>query len=359
MALRPKGYIEDLPAYPLGKDYSDEDIRLSGNENPLGPPAKALERIKSVLYRVHRYPDGLRAELTEKLACWLGVAPENLVLGNGSNEIIDLVAKVFLGEGEEVLVPEPGYAYYRIAARSRGAKVKGIPLKGFRVDLDSFAAQLGPKTRVVFLDNPNNPTGTVFGRSKLRTFMEEIPQGCVVVIDCAYAEFVQDPEYPSLREMLEAGWPIVVLRTFSKFFGLAGLRVGYGVAMREIADVLNRVRQPFNISTLSLAGAIGALEDEDHQRRTLEVIHEGREILRRGWERMGLFFVPSEANFFLVRVGPRKSELLSLLKEHRIVVRDMAGYGLPEYIRVSVGLPEENRRLLELMELWRKGSSSP
>lgn len=355
--LKPREYIRDLPPYPLGKDYSDEDIRLSGNENPLGPPPRALERIQGVLYRINRYPDGLRGELTERLAQWLGVSPANLVLGNGSNEVVDLVVKAFLGEGEEVLIPDPGYAYYRIAARSRGATVKAVPLREFKVDLEAFAREVGPRTRLIFLDNPNNPTGTVFGKGDLKGFLARIPEDCIVVLDGAYAEFVQDPDYPSPKEVLQEERAVVVLRTFSKFFGLAGLRIGYGIAREEIADVLNRVRQPFNLSVLSLAGALGALEDRAYQEETLRVIGEGRSFLEEAFKDLGLPYIPSQANFLLVRVGPRKAELLSLLRRHRIVVRDMAGYGLPDFVRITVGLPEENRRLVEVVRRWLRGSS--
>ena len=343
-------YILDIPPYPLGKPWQGDEVRLSANENPLGPPPRALEEIKRCLGRIHRYPDGAIGELKGALAQHLGLREGNIVLGNGSNEVIEMVVKVFLREGDEAIIPTPSFAYYRIAVRARGGRVVEVPLRDFRVDLEAIARAVTERTRLVFIDNPNNPTGTIFTKGEFETFLGRIPEGVVTVVDEAYGEFVSSPEYPTFRDHLRQGRTIVALRTFSKFYGLAGLRVGYGVAREEIIEVLDRVHQPFNVSILGVAGCLGALRDEDFQRRTRQVIEEGRRFLTEGFKRLGVEFVPSEANFLLVKVGRRKERLVRLLKGARVVVRDMKGYGLPEYVRVTVGLPEENRQLLEVFE---------
>jgi histidinol-phosphate aminotransferase len=345
-------YIMDLPSYPLGKDYREDEIRLSANENPLGPSPLALKRIEETLCKVHRYPDGLRNKLLKALAEWLKVEERNLVLGNGSNEIVDMVIKAFLREGDEVLVPSPGYAYYRISARARGGIVKEVPLDFPKINLFRVASLINEKTKIIFLDNPNNPTGTIFTQREFLDFLKNIREEVVIVLDCAYAEFVEEVDYLNPRKLLEIDRSLIILRTFSKFFGLAGLRIGYGIARKELVEVLERVRQPFNVSLLSLAGALGALEDLDFQKRTRELVLEGRRFLEEGLKELGLEYVPSQANFLLVRVGEKKGDLLKILEEDRIVVRDMSGYGLPEYIRVTIGKPEENRRLLDSFKRW-------
>ncbi len=348
-------YIEELPSYPLGRDYGEGQVRLSANENPLGPPPGAVERIRGVLGRIHRYPDGLKGELLRRLSQWLGVRRGNLLLGNGSNEIVDMAVRAFLREGDEVLVPRPGYAYYRISARSRGADVKEVPLKDLRVDLSEVAQAIGPRTKMIFLDNPNNPTGTIFTKGNFEEFIRGVRDDVLIVIDCAYAEFVTSEDYPQLGWLLSLDRPILVLRTFSKFFGLAGLRIGYGVAREELVRVLDRVHQPFNISILALAAALGALEDLDFQRETRRVILEGKRVLEEGFREVGIDYVRSEANFFLVKVGRGKERLMELLEGEGIIVRDMRGYGLPEYIRVSIGRAEENRRFIEVLRQWARG----
>ncbi len=347
-------YILDLPPYPLGKDYREDEIRLSANENPLGPSLLALERIKEALTRVHRYPDGLRNKLIKALAEWLKVEEGHLVLGNGSNEIVDMVVKAFLREGDEVLVPSPGYAYYRISAKARGGKIKEVPLDFPKIDLSRVVSSINEKTKIVFLDNPNNPTGTIFTHNEFLEFLQKVREDVVIVLDCAYAEFVEEKDYLNPGALLEIDRPILILRTFSKFFGLAGLRIGYGIARKELVGILERVRQPFNVSILSLAGAIGALEDLEFQKRTRELILEGRRFLEEGLKELGIEYIPSQANFILVRVGEKKGDLLKILEGERIVVRDMSGYSLPEYIRVTVGKPEENWRLLETFKKWVK-----
>lgn len=350
-------YIRDIPPYPLGRDYEERQIRLSANENPLGPPPKAIKRIHEALQSIHRYPNGWRQKLLETLARKLGIAMENLVLGNGSNEVVEMVVKAFLREGDEVLVSRPSYAYYGIAARMRGAVVREVPLKDFKVNLKRIAEAVTDATRVIFLDNPNNPTGTVFLWEEFFEFVQDLPQDLVVVMDQAYAEFVKEKRYPSVQNVLELNRPVLLLRTFSKFYGLAGLRIGYGIGQRELVEVLNRCRQPFNVSSLAMAGALGALEDEEFQQSTKRLIDEGKRMLEEGFQSLGIDYIPSEANFYLIKVKEGKENLLKLLEVNKIVLRDMRGYGLEGFFRVTVGTPEENRRLLEVLTEWKKGLS--
>lgn len=353
-------HIRSLPPYPKGRPWrrGEEVVRLSSNENPLGPPPMAVAAIQGVLQEVNRYPDGAAEELLNELARHLGVGVENLVLGNGSDEVIEMAVKIFVREGDEVIIPAPSFAYYRIASASEGARPVEVPLKDYRIDLHEVICRLTPRTKLIFLNNPNNPTGTIFTRREFRSFLEDLPEGVLLVIDEAYGEYVTSPEYPDYRDYLALERPILVLRTFSKFYGLAGLRVGYGIAKEEIISALEKVHQPFNVNLLGAVGALGALRDEEYQRRSSLVNEEGKRYLSEGLRRLGVSFVPSEANFLLVRIGEGVGELLERLGEARVVVRDMKGYGLEGHLRVSIGLPDENRRFLEVLERW-KTSSSP
>lgn len=355
--LRLPDFIKDIPSYPLGRDYDEGQVRLSANENPLGPPPKAIQRISEALQSIHRYPDGWKKRLLEVLASKFRIRTENLVLGNGSNEVVEMVVKAFLREGDEVVVPRPSYAYYKIAARMKGAVVKEVPLVNFKVNLKKMEEAVTDSTKAVFLDNPNNPTGTVFLWEDFLEFVKSLPQDVVVVMDQAYAEFVKEPRYPSVENVLSLDHPVVLLRTFSKFYGLAGLRIGYGIGPREVIEVLNRCRQPFNVSSLAMAGALGALEDEEFQQNTKRLIEEGRRTLEEGFQRLGIEYIPSEANFYLIKVKGNKERLLELLESNRIALRDMKGYGLDGFFRVTVGTCEENKRLLEVLAQWSGASS--
>lgn len=350
-------HIKDIPPYPLGRDYDQRQVRLSANENPLGPPPKAIQRINEALMSIHRYPDGWRQRLLEALARKFAISMENLVLGNGSNEVVEMVVKAFLREGDEVVIPKPSYAYYKIAAHIRGAEVKEVPLTDFKINLRKIAEAVTDSTKVVFLDNPNNPTGTVFLWEDFLEFVQCLPQDVLVVMDQAYAEFVNEPRYPSVEKVLGLNRPVVLLRTFSKFYGLAGLRIGYGIGPREVIEVLNKCRQPFNISSLAMAGALGALEDEEFQQKTKKLVEEGKKTLEEGFQVLGIEYIPSEANFYLIRIKERKEHFLELLEVNRVVLRDMKGYGLEGFFRVTVGTAEENRRFLEVLAKWSGVSS--
>jgi histidinol-phosphate aminotransferase len=351
-------YILTLPPYPKGREWHEEEdlIHLSANENPLGPPQKAVAALAKALKQIHRYPDGTATGLKEKLAQRWDFSPANIIIGNGSNEIFELAARTFLQRGDEVLLPAPTFAYYRIVAQAQGAHCIFIPLKDFKVDLSGVAQKVRSRTKLVFLSNPNNPTGTIFTCSELEAFLASLPAQMVVVVDEAYGEYTTTADYPRPREYQRGNNWIITTKTFSKFYGLAGLRIGYGIASAELVGQMEKVRQPFSVNLLAQMAARAALEDEEHAKKTTTLNEEGKRYLYAELARLGLGFVPSEANFILVHCGPRASQVPEELLQQGIVVRGMAGYGLEEYIRVTIGLPEENKRFIKALELWRKGS---
>jgi histidinol-phosphate aminotransferase len=351
-------YILALPPYPKGREWHGEEdlIRLSANENPLGPPQKAVAAMAKALKTIHRYPDGTATGLREKLAQRWDLSPDHIVIGNGSNEIFELAARTFLQQGDEVLLPAPTFAYYRIVSQAQGAHCVPVPLSDFKIDLSEVAKKVCPKTKLIFLSNPNNPTGTIFTRSEFEVFMDHLPAQVIVVVDEAYGEYVTAADYPRAQEYQRGkGW-IITTKTFSKFYGLAGLRIGYGIAGAELIEQLVKVRQPFSVNLLAQMAAEAALADEEHAEKTASLNETGKRYLYAELSRLGLTFVPSEANFILVHCGPRAPQVLEGLLQQGIVVRGMAGYGLEEYIRVSIGLPEESKRFIKALELWRKGS---
>jgi histidinol-phosphate aminotransferase len=351
-------YILTLPPYPKGRDWRGEEdlIRLSANENPLGPSPKALDAITSVLKDINRYPDGAGRGLKEKLARRSKLSSDHIILGNGSNEIFELAARTVLQVGEEVLLPEPTFAYYRIAAQAQGARCITVPLRDFKIDISEMADKVTSKTRLIFLCNPNNPTGTIFTRSELDDFLAQLPSQVLVVVDEAYGEYVTAPDYPRFQEYLQGERWIIATKTFSKFYGLAGLRLGYGIAKPELIAYMERARQPFSVNLLAQMAAEAALDDEEHRAKTARTNETGKQYLYEELTRLGVSFVPSEANFILVRCGTQTSQVMERLMQEGIVVRGMTGYGLKEYIRVTIGLPEENKSVIEVLEQWRKSS---
>jgi histidinol-phosphate aminotransferase len=351
-------YILTLPPYPKGREWRGEEdlVRLSANENPLGPSPKALDAITSVLKDINRYPDGAGRGLKEKLARRLKLSSDHIILGNGSNEIFELAARTVLQGGKEVVLPEPTFAYYRIAAQAQGARCIAVPLRDFKIDLSRVADKVTAKTRLIFLCNPNNPTGTIFTRSEFDDFLAQLPSQVLVVVDEAYGEYVTAPDYPRFQKYLQGkGW-IIVTKTFSKFYGLAGLRLGYGIARPELIAYMERARQPFSVNLLAQMAAEAALEDEKHRAETARTNETGKQYLYEELTRLGFSFVPSEANFILIHCGTQTLQVMEGLMQKGIVVRGMAGYGLKEYIRVTIGLPEENKGVIEILEQWKKSS---
>jgi len=351
-------YILTLPPYPKGREWHEEEdlVRLSANENPLGPSPQAVAAVTKALRSIHRYPDGTAGGLKEKLAQQLDLVPDNIIIGNGSNEIFELAVRIFVQRGEEVLLPEPTFAYYRIAAQALGARCITIPLRDFKIDLSGVAKEVGEKTRLIFLSNPNNPTGTIFARSEFDDFLASLPSQVVVVVDEAYGEYVTAADYPRPQEYQRGDGLLITTKTFSKFYGLAGLRIGYGIAGVELIEQMEKVRQPFSVNLLAQKAAQAALGDEGHRKETARINEQGKRYLYEELTRLGLSFVPSEANFILVHCGPPAPQVMEGLMHEGIVVRGMAGYGLEEYIRVTIGLPEENKRFIKALERWKEGS---
>ncbi len=346
-------WLRELVAYEPGKPVEDvarelgllpsQIIKLASNENPLGPSPKALAAMRETLERAHFYPDGGGYYLREAIAQKFGMQRENVILGCGSNEIIEFVGHAFLKPGDEIITARHAFAVYKLMATLFGAKTIEVPDPGYAHDLDAMLAAITPHTREIFITNPNNPTGTIVSQAEIDRFMDRVPPHVVVVFDEAYYEFLDTP--PDSLKYVREGRNVVVLRTFSKIQGLANLRIGYGFAHKDLVSVLQKTRQPFNVNGIAQAGALAGLADEEHQKTTKEITDAGRAYLQAEFAALGLQFVPSFANFVLVHVGNGKEVFRDLLKTG-IIVRDMTSYELPEWIRVSVGLPEQNERFI-------------
>jgi len=354
MKLHIPDHIQSLTPYPPGKPIEELErelgitgsIKMASNENSLGPSPKAVEAIKQNLSKLHRYPDGSCYYLAEALSKKLGVSAQQLVFGNGSDEIIVLLAAAFVQPGDEVITSHPSFLVYPKATQAQNGINRVVPLKDMRHDLDAIAGLVTEKTRLIFLDNPNNPTGTIFTREEFDAFLNKIPENVIVVLDEAYVDFVRQKKAVKAFDYLGSKTPVVSLRTFSKAYGLAGLRVGYGVMPAEIADCLHRVRGPFNVNSLAQVAAIAAIDDDEHYRKTLEMTWAGIDFLNRGFSRLGLGPKPTETNFFLVDVKRNGKEFYQALLRKGVIIRAMTAYGYPEYIRVTAGTRAENERLL-------------
>lgn len=356
MMFKPPEYILSVTPYSPGKPIEELErelgiegsIKLASNENPLGPSPRAVEAIRQGLGRLHRYPDGSGYYLVEKLAGFLGVDRSQIVLGNGSDDIIGMLTKAMLYPGDTVVMTDPSFSMYEITTRITGAQPVTVPLNGLAIDLDAMLAAVTPKTRMVFLTNPNNPTGTVLASSAFVTFMKKLPADIIVVVDEAYIEFVRDPSCLNGLEMLGDD-RVVVLRTFSKAYGLAGLRVGYGVMHPDLASLLNRIRQPFNVNSLAQAAAVAALDDAAFLEQTRQTVHAGLDHFLAALEERNIACFPSQANFFLVDLQQEADPVFDALLKQGVIVRSMRSYGFPNFIRITVGTREENIRCLNAL----------
>jgi histidinol-phosphate aminotransferase len=355
--------IRDLRAYDPGHDLvalrrraSGGLVELGSNENPHGPSPAALAALRAAIPRAHVYPDPLGGDLKRALAARHGVATDNIVLGNGSHELLMQFAQVFTGPGSEVLCSQYGFAVYALAAQAAGAELRIAPAlprthaQARGHDLAAIAAAVAPATRLVYLANPNNPTGTWFGGEAIATLLDGLRDDVLVVVDEAYAEFADAPDYASALPLLARHPNLVVTRTFSKAYALAGLRVGYALAHPGLVAVMERVRESFNVNSLGLAAAEAALADDAYLQSTLARNAAQRTALAAALSRRGCFVHPSQTNFLLVEFGPRTSAIEAALLAAGVVVRPMAGYGLPECLRITVGSADENRRLLDALE---------
>jgi histidinol-phosphate aminotransferase len=345
-----KAYVPGKPIEELEREYGiSNSIKLASNENPLGPSPKALAAMEGALRNLHRYPDGYSYRLREALGRKLQVSGEEIVFGNGSNEIIELLVRTFIREGDEVVIPVPSFLMYEILVQAAGARPVAVPLKDYVIDLEKMAQSVTPKTRMVVVNNPNNPTGTIVSKETFEGFLNALPPEVIVLLDEAYIEFVRDESCPRGTDYLSFPNGVVTLRTFSKAYGLAGLRIGYGVMNAEMAGYMNRVRQPFNANMLAQIGALAALEDDDFVNRTVRMVHEELDLLYGEVSQLGLRFFRTQTNFFLIDVQRDAQEVFQMLLRKGVIVRAMTSYGYPNFIRVSVGLPAENRRFVKAL----------
>jgi histidinol-phosphate aminotransferase len=345
--------LRDLAVYEPGKPIEEtarefgidptEIVKLASNENPLGASPKAIQAMRAAMENAHLYPDGSGFHLCNAIAAKLGLQPENVILGNGSNEIIEFLGHAFLNPGDDVITCQYAFIIYKLLATAFGVHAIETPSPDYQQNLDATLEAITPKTRLIFIPNPNNPTGTLIFQSAIDDFMSQVPDSILVIFDEAYFEFLDDP--PETLRYVREHRNVVVLRTFSKIHGLAGLRIGYAVAPSEIIEVLHKTRQPFNVNSIALAGALAALDDEAHLRETKRVVDEGRAYLQEQFAEMRIRFVPAVANFLMINVGDGGAVFEELLKR-KIIVRPLKGYGLPDWVRISVGTMEENRKLI-------------
>lgn len=353
-------YVPGKPVEELAREYglAEKDIvKLASNENPRGPSPHVRQAIAEAVAGITRYPDGNGFALKTALAARFGVEREQVVLGNGSNDILELVTQAFLRPGDEAVYSQHAFAVYPLATQARGAIGVAVPARELGHDLDAMRAAITPRTRIVFVANPNNPTGTWLSPGAMKSFVASVPQDVLIVLDEAYNEYLP-PTHRSDTASWIANHPnLVISRTFSKAYGLAGLRVGYGLMDVSVADMLNRVRQPFNVNSVAQAAALAALADADYMDESARLNFAGLEQLMRGLDALGIGYVPSHGNFLLVRIGDAAKVYERLLRKG-VIVRPVANYGLPEHLRVTVGLEEENRRFLSALR-EAVGNSGP
>lgn len=343
-------YQTGKPIDELARELGISDIiKLASNENPRGPGPLVQERLAAAARDLSRYPDGGGYLLKQALSRTLNVETNRLTLGNGSNDVLDLAGRISLTPGAEVMVSEHAFVVYRLVAASSGARLVEVPALDYGADLAAMAAAITERTALIFLANPNNPTGTWARESALIDFLEAVPERVWVVLDEAYAEYVEEPDYPDGLKLLDRYPNLMLTRTFSKIHALASLRIGYAVTSPEVADLMNRARQPFNVNAIAMAAAEAALTDQEFVSTSRVLNREGMAVLEQGFAELGLDYIPSVGNFLAVAVADAAGTYQALLKEG-VIVRPIAEYGLPDHLRISIGLPSENERLLATLE---------
>jgi len=345
-----KPYIPGKPIEEVKREFGLKDvIKLASNENPYEPSPKVLTAIAKHSRTLNRYPDGDCFYLRQALAKRLQVSPEQLIFGNGSDEIIVFAARVSLKKGDEVVIAKPSFLIYEIASKLEEAKIKMIPLKDFRYDLAAMKRAVTRKTKIIFLGNPDNPAGTYLSDTQIKDFLKGLRQDILIFIDEAYFEYVDAKDYGNSIELLKTYDNIIVTRTFSKLYGLAGLRVGYGIGNAKLIDVLNRVREPFNVNSLAQVAALACLNDEAYYHKIRLEAKAQKEYLYRELRDFGLSFAQSSTNFIMIHVNNAPAAAKRLMRKG-IIVRDMSPWGIKNYIRVTIGLPQENRRFISALK---------
>lgn len=355
--INPRPNIYSIPLYEPGKPIEEikrlfklgRVIKLASNENPLGPSPRAVKAIGPLLQDLNRYPDGSGFYLKRALARCYNLTPGNIILGNGTNEVIHMINLAFVRKGDEVIFGSPSFVVYEMEGLLQEARIIKVPLKNFRFDLKTMSTRLTPRTRLVFIANPNNPTGTFVNRDEVNAFMKCVPAEVLVVFDEAYAEYAPSALFPRTLDYVVRKRNIIILRTFSKIYGLAGLRIGYGLAPAPIITALEHVRQPFNTNTLAQKAAVAALNDHNHLKKNLRLNQEGLNYLTGEFDRLGLDYVPSAANFILVRVGKRAGDIFQRLLRNGVIVRPFGGE-LSSHLRVTIGTPEENEFFIKKLK---------
>ncbi len=345
-------YVPGKPIEELERELGISNIiKLASNENPLGPSPKVLSALDQVKADLTRYPDGNGFQLKQTLAAGLGVSADTITLGNGSNDVLDLIARAYLSPGDEAVVSQYAFAVYPISTQACGGKSVVTAAKDWGHDLDAMAAAVTENTKVIFIANPNNPTGTSFGKGEWDAFIRRVPERVLVVLDEAYIEYVEEgADALNGLDYLDQHPNLIVTRTFSKAYGLAGLRVGYALSNPQVANVLNRVRQPFNVDSFALAAASAVLEDQDYLARSRAVNRDGMTQYETGLKKLGLDYIPSAGNFITVHFDTPGMEIYQKLLQEGVIVRPLANYGMANSLRISIGLPEENQRCLEALE---------
>lgn len=351
MKLTVQDNIKGIPYYPKAMMYGLEDgwVRLSSNENPYPPSPEVFTQIMDGLFYVNRYP-GNEAELKAALAQHYKIKPEKVLIGNGSNELIEMSLKAMKHSTKNrVIISDPSFAFYEIAAMIYGYESVKAPLKNMKVELDIIKDCIDDRTRLIFLNNPNNPTGTIFEDKEFKSFLKDLPPDILVVVDEAYAEFVESKTFPDSFSYID-DHPVVILRTFSKAYGLAGLRVGYGVGEESVISFLERTKQPFSVNMMALIGAKAALGDQKYLKKVLDNNRKGKRFLYKALKSLSVPCIPTEANYILMKIGPHAESVTKLLFDEKILVRWMGAYNLNEHIRVGIGTMEENNLFIEALK---------
>lgn len=344
-------YVPGKPVEELERELGISNIiKLASNENPLGPSPKVLAALDKVKADLTRYPDGNGFTLKQALARHLGVALDTITLGNGSNDVLEIIARAYLSPGDDAIYSQYAFAVYPISVQAVGATAVVTPAINYGHDLQAMAAAVTPKTKLIFIANPNNPTGTWFGKTEWEAFMASVPENVLVVLDEAYIEYVDDSDALNGLDYVSRYPNLIVSRTFSKAYGLAGLRIGYCISHPQVANILNRVRQPFNVDSFALAAATAVLDDADYLQRSRQINREGMQQLVQGFNKLGLDYIPSAGNFITVHFDREAGPLYQALLREGVIVRPVANYGMPTSLRISIGLPAENARFLQALE---------
>jgi histidinol-phosphate aminotransferase len=343
-------YEPGKPVEELERELGIQDaIKLASNENPLSPSDRVQKAILAQLANLNRYPDGSGFYLRQAVGRKHDVTGDQVVLGNGSNELIELIVRTFLRAGDEAVVPHPSFVVYPMIVQAAGGIRVMVMLKDYRIDLEAMARAITPMTKIVFIANPNNPTASIVTADEVTHFMARIPERTIVVFDEAYLEFAQGPDFPDTLAYVAQGRKVMVLRTFSKAASLAGLRIGYGIADADAIALMNRIRQPFNVNALAQAAALAALDDDAHTLECVRMIEAGRHYLYDEFNALGVKYVPSRANFILVDVGRSASDIYQRLLKEGVIVRPLTPFGMESALRITVGTPQENRRLVKAL----------